>query len=98
MATRVELRGRLIHPPELRVTPAGAALIRCEVDCGENAGELVLSVVMVGERVRALSPAAAGREIRVTGVLRPVRGRLRSRAAQPGIEILADEIALDTSG
>jgi primosomal replication protein N len=98
VAIKVELRGRLTQPPELRVTPAGVALIRCEVDCGENAGELVLSVVMAGERVRALPTMAAGLQIRAAGILRAVRGRLRSRAVQQGIEIVAEEIALDTAG
>jgi single-stranded DNA-binding protein len=98
VAIKVELRGRLTQSPELRVTPAGVALIRCEVDCGENAGELVLSVVMAGERVRALPAMAAGLQIRAAGALRAVRGRLRSRTVQQGIEIVAEEIALDTAG
>ena len=98
MTIRVELRGRLIQRPELRITPAGTAFLRCEVDCGDDAGEFVLSVVVSGERVRALAELAAGRRIRAVGALRPVRGRLRSRTIQQGIEIAADEISLDTDG
>lgn len=96
VATKVELRGRLIQRPELRVTPAGTAFVRFEVDCGESAGELVLSVVMTGERVPAVAEFASGRRIRAVGALRAVRGRLRGRTVRHGIEVAAEEISLDT--
>jgi primosomal replication protein N len=96
VATRVELRGRLIQRPELRTTPAGTAFLRCEVDCGENAGELVLSVVMAGDRARALTGLMAGREVRATGALRAIRGRLEGRGIRHSIEVVAEEIVLDT--
>ncbi|HJU28652.1 MAG TPA: hypothetical protein VJ718_05750 [Candidatus Binataceae bacterium] len=95
MAIRVELRGRLIQRPETRVTPAGTTVVRCEVDCGENAGELVISVVMAGERARELSGLAAGRQIRAAGALRAIRGRLPGRSVQQGIEVIAEEISPD---
>lgn len=93
MAIRVDLRGQLTQAPEVRITPAGTPMLRLEVDCGETGRELVMVVVMVGERARELaSRLQRGREIRVTGTLRPVRGRLGSRIGQPGIEVMADEI------
>lgn len=80
------------------MTPAGTAFLRCEVDCGEKAGELVLSVVMAGDRVRSLPEMTAGRQIRAIGVMRALRGKLPGRGVQQGIEIVAEEIALDAEG
>jgi hypothetical protein len=93
VATRIELTGRLIRKPELRVTPAGTATLSLEVECGANRERLVLKVVRVGTEVPALArKLKEGGEIRAVGALRQVRAK-----AAPGtkIEVLADQIMLE---
>jgi primosomal replication protein N len=89
-ANRIELSGRLLAEPELRITPAGTPVLRILVECGDAAERLALGVVMAGERSRA---ACAG--LRRGGVVE-VSGRLRtavSRDAQSaGVEVVADRI------
>jgi hypothetical protein len=75
----------------LRVTPAGTAVLRLLVDCGEAAEQMVMGVRMTGERTRELaSHLHAGSEIRAIGSLQV----LRNRGLPNGIEIVAEEIAL----
>jgi primosomal replication protein N len=91
VAISISLNGRLTRAPELRVTPAGTAVLRLLVDCGETDGQIVMGVQMVGEKTRELvSRLRAGSEIRARGALQV----LLNRRALDGIEIVADEIAL----
>ncbi len=46
---RIELEGRLLGKPEIRVTPAGTPVLRFTVDCGAPGEELRLGIVMTGE-------------------------------------------------
>ena len=94
MANSIELRGRLLDPPELRTTPAGTAFLRLLVDCGGSNGALVLSVVMTGDGARAVaSQLKRGQEVRAAGALQAVRGRTRAGIALAGVEVLASVIA-----
>ena len=91
---RIELRGKLARAPELRTTPAGTALLRIAVDCGTPESELTMSVVMTGERVRAIAAELEiGREVRATGSLRATAAR-GGAIARGSIEVFADEISL----
>jgi primosomal replication protein N len=93
------LCGRLANPPSLRVTPAGTAVLSLVVDCGDKAGELRMPVVMAGEPARELAPQLSqGLAVRACGSLRPIHVRNRAGAASPGVEVIADEIALADAG
>lgn len=93
MAIRVELCGRLVKAPELRVTPAGSPLLRVAVDCGESEHELVMEVVMAGERARDLARALkGGSRIRAAGALRSLRTRGPIAATPAKLEVLADNL------
>jgi hypothetical protein len=92
VTTRIELNGRLVRNPDLRVTPAGTYVLRLEVDCGEPEGQLVLGVVMTGMAVRELSrQLRKGERICATGALRALPAGVRS-AGRLGIEIVASAI------
>jgi hypothetical protein len=83
----------------LRVTPAGTAVLSMVVDCGEKAGELLMPVVMAGEPARALAVRLSrGLAVRASDSLRSTRARDRARAADPGVEVIADEITLAEAG
>jgi primosomal replication protein N len=71
VSNRIELEGRVIAAPELRVTPAGTPLLRLRVDCGERPGELVVPVIIAGDDARTLAEQLrAGSVISLTGALR----------------------------
>ena len=46
---RIELEGRLLDQPEVRITPAGTPVLRFTVECGAPGEELRLGIVMTGE-------------------------------------------------
>ena len=99
MAIRVELCGRLIKAPEVRVTPAGAPILRLVVDCGERDSKFVMEVVMSGDSVHELARhLSAATAVRATGVLRQVRGRPLSGVMQQRIEVLADCVTVAEEG
>jgi single-stranded DNA-binding protein len=82
-----------MQAPQLRITPAGSALLRLVVDCGEPGGALALAIVMTGEAARLVAPRLhSGELVRVTGTLRAVKGRGGSGIVQMGIEVVAEEI------
>jgi single-stranded DNA-binding protein len=90
MTTRIELTGRLIRKPVMRVTPAGTATLSLELDCSENHEALVLKVVRVGAEAAELArQLRQGSRVRATGKL-----RLGRASAGPGtkIEVLADRL------
>lgn len=98
MSNRIELEGRIIAAPELRVTPAGTPLLRLRIDCGERRGELVIPVVMAGDEARTLAEQMkVGSIIRLTGTLR-VQGGVSTRSGGSALEIAAHEIRLARSG
>ena len=96
---RIELDGRLVGPPEVRVTPAGTPVLRLTVECGAPGEELKLGVVMVGDcalAIRAL--LEPGRPVRVAGRLRQLKAARALKAATPGpdtstaFEVLAESV------
>ena len=87
---RIELEGRVLDAPETRTTPAGTPILRFTVECGESGEELRLGIVMAGESALAAKPLLErGRQIRVIGRLRALKGKLKTDAA---IEVVATSI------
>ena len=71
---RIELEGRLLGKPELRITPAGTPVLRFTVECGAPGEELKLGIVMTGEPAMAANPLLEpGREVKVTGSMRALK-------------------------
>jgi primosomal replication protein N len=89
-ANRIELSGRLLAEPELRITPAGTPVLRIIVECGDAAEKLALGVVMAGERGRAVRASLRrGGAVEVSGRLRIAAAR---GAAGAGVEVVAERI------
>jgi len=92
VTTRIELNGRLVRNPDLRVTPAGTHALRLEVDCGESQGSLVLGLVMTGANVPELArQLRKGEQIRAAGALRALPPGAR-QAGRLGVEIVASSV------
>ena len=95
VTARIELCGRLANPPALRVTPAGTAVLSLVVDCGANAGDLLMPVVWTGDEARAIaSRLKNGIAVRIRGSLRATQSRMRSGTTGVGVEVVAGEIKL----
>jgi hypothetical protein len=87
---RIELEGRLLDQPEVRITPAGTPVLRFTVECGALGEELKLGIVMTGEPGLAAKPLLEpGRQVKVIGRMRMLKGSLK-RAA--GFEVVAESI------
>ena len=87
---RIELEGRLIDPPEVRITPAGTPILRFTVECGAPGEELRLGIVMAGESVmEAKALLEPGRQVKVIGRMRALKGNLKTGGA---FEVVADAI------
>jgi primosomal replication protein N len=71
---RIELEGRLLDQPELRISPAGTPVLRFTVECGAPGEELRLGIVMTGESVLAAKPLLErGRQVKVIGRMRALK-------------------------
>jgi primosomal replication protein N len=87
---RIELEGRLIDQPEVRITPAGTPVLRFTVECGAPGEELKLGIVMAGESALAAKPLLEpGRQIKVIGRMRALKGSLKK---DTGFEVVAESI------
>ncbi len=76
---RIELEGRLLNQPEVRITPAGTPVLRFTVDCGAPGEELRLGIVMTGESALAAKQLLApGRQVKVIGRMRTLKGSLKT--------------------
>jgi primosomal replication protein N len=81
---RIELEGRLLNQPEVRITPAGMPVLRFTVDCGAPGEELRLGIVMTGESALAAKKLLApGREVKVIGKLVGPRRALKGGSKTP---------------
>lgn len=94
---RIELEGRLLEQPEVRITPAGTPVLRFTVDCGAPGEELRLGIVMTGESALAAKPLLApGREVKVIGRLiglrRGLKGGLKTPRPDDAFEVVAASI------
>jgi len=87
---RIELEGRLLDQPEVRITPAGTPVLRFTVDCGAPGEELRLGIVMTGESALAAKQMLApGRQVKVIGRMRTLKGSLKT---DTGFEVVAASI------
>jgi single-stranded DNA-binding protein len=97
VTTRIEVNGRLIRNPELRVTPAGTHALRLEVDCGEPQGPLVLGLVITGSAAADLATQLRkGEQIRAAGSLRALPFGAR-QVGRLGVEVVANQIERERS-
>jgi primosomal replication protein N len=87
---RIELEGRLLDQPEVRITPAGTPVLRFSVDCGAPGEELRLGIVMTGESALAAKQLLApGRQVKVIGRMRTLKHSLKT---DTGFEVVAASI------
>ncbi len=89
---RIELEGRLLGQPEIRITPAGTPVLRFTVECGAPGETLRLGIVMTGESVMATKAKALlepGRQVKVIGRMRALKGNLKK---DDGFEVVAESI------
>ena len=87
---RIELEGRLIDQPEVRITPAGTPVLRFTVECGAPGEELKLGIVMTGESATAAKALLEpGRQVKVIGRMRALKGSLKK---DTGFEVVAESI------
>ncbi|MGH7905672.1 MAG: single-stranded DNA-binding protein [Candidatus Binataceae bacterium] len=92
---RIELWGKLTSDADLRITPAGTAVLRMAVECGQSEEMLVLNVLMTGEGVRKIAQQLSpGHHVRVAGRLRKPGAGLKSAAGRAETEVIADSIEL----
>ena len=90
---RIELDGRLVNQPEVRMTPAGTPVIRFVVDCSTPTEELKLGIVMTGDSALAAKEILrAGRQVKVSGRLRALKIGMKSVRADAGFEVIADSV------
>jgi single-stranded DNA-binding protein len=87
---RIELEGRLIDQPEVRITPAGTPVLRFTVECGAPGETLRLGIVMTGESAQgAKQLLEPGRQVKVIGRMRALKGSLKN---DTGFEVVAESI------
>jgi single-stranded DNA-binding protein len=87
---RIELEGRLIDQPEVRITPAGTPVLRFTVECGAPGETLRLGIVMTGESaLGAKQLLEPGRQVKVIGRMRALKGSLKN---DTGFEVVAESI------
>ena len=93
---RIELEGRLLGQPEIRVSPAGTPVLRFTVDCGAPGEELRLGVVMTGESATgAKRLLERGREVRVVGRMRALKAGLKMTRTETAFEVVATSVELE---
>lgn len=96
---KIELWGRVVGEPEIRTTPAGTSVLRISVETDAGPGDLALAVLMIGDEARLIgAELKAGAQLRVRGVLRGVRRRLKSGIVETGYEVMADSIEMEPAG
>jgi primosomal replication protein N len=87
---RIELEGRLLDQPEVRITPAGTPVLRFAVECGAPGEELRLGILMTGESaIAAKQLLEPGRQVKVIGRMRALKGSLKTVGA---LEVVAESI------
>jgi single-stranded DNA-binding protein len=92
---RIELEGRLLATPEVRITPAGTPVLRFTVECGAPGEELRLGIVMTGEAalaVKAKQLLEPGRQVKVIGRMRALNAGLKTARTEAAFEVVAASI------
>jgi single-stranded DNA-binding protein len=89
-SNRIELDGRLLTQPEVRITPRGTPVLRFTVDCGAPGEELKLAVVMTGDlALAAKGLLEPGRQVKVSGRLRALKRSIQTVAPAEAFEVVA---------
>lgn len=87
---RIEIDGRLLGQPEVRITPAGMPVLHFTVESGAPGEELRLGIVMTGEPALAAKQLLEpGREVKVIGRIRALKSNLKT---VPALEVVATSI------
>ena len=87
---RIELEGRLLDQPEVRITPAGTPILKFTIECGAPGETLRLGIVMTGDPAIAAKPLLErGRQVKVIGRMRMLKGSLKTAGA---FEVVAESI------
>ena len=90
---RIELDGRLAAEPEVRVTPRGTPVLRFVVDCGIPGEDLKLGIVMTGDlALAAKGLLEPGRQVRVSGRLRALKGGINAVRPDAAFEVVAESV------
>lgn len=90
---RIELDGRLLAEPEVRVTPRGTPVLRFIVDCGAPGEELKLGIVVTGDlALAAKGLLEPGRQVKVSGRLRALKGSINAVRAEAAFEVVAESV------
>ena len=90
IGNRIELDGRLLDQPEVRITPAGTPILRFTLECGAPTETLRLGIVMTGESALAAKPLLErGRQVKVIGRMRMLKGSLKTAGV---FEVVAESI------
>ena len=96
---RIELRGKVVRPPQIGVTPSGREVLRLGVDCGQDSEHLLLEVVLASNAARDLARRlSVGRQIRAAGTLKAVRRGHLGAAGRQQMEVVASEIVPEQVG
>ena len=90
---RIELDGRLVGEPEVRITPRGTWVLRFSVDCSTPGEELRLGIVVTGDMALAakglLQP---GRLLKVSGRLRALKAGIKTINPDAAFEVIAASV------
>jgi single-stranded DNA-binding protein len=94
---RIELEGRLLAKPEVRITPAGTPVLRFTVECGAPGEQLRLGIVMTGEAALAANAKAKqllepGRQVKVIGRMRALNAGLKAARTEAAFEVVAASV------
>ncbi len=91
---RIELDGRLVAEPEVRVTPRGTPVLRFVVDCGIPGEDLKLGIVMTGDlALAAKGLLEPGRQVKVSGRLRALKGGgINAVRPDAAFEVVAESV------
>ena len=92
---RIELWGRLVGEPELRITPAGTAILHLAMEFVEPSSN-PLAVIMSGDAAKdSCVGLKTGANLRVIGSLKTVRRRMKSGLFETSYEVVAESIKLE---
>ena len=93
VGNRIELDGRLVNQPEVRITPAGTPVLRFTVDCSTPDEELKLGIVMIGDlALAAKGLLEPGQQVKVSGRLRALKAGIKTVRPDAAFEVVAASV------
>lgn len=92
MANRIEFSGRIVRGPELRVTPAGTAVLNLTIRSADGDESFTMDVTMVGDEARKVAARLGpGGRVAIAGRVRPSRASGGTR-----LEVVATHVEAQT--